>query len=461
MVIWVIFWLVTAVVPQILFYYYHRISVKSPEMAVQPVLFLVDHWFSDLAERFVSLSNARGHGVEAINALAMRQNNQNAVETDGDLRNELRTWLSVFPECRGIYFISRQKIVRVDSGPLHTWDRTAELGKIFHEWEKVSQEVEPYRWLALDPSSSRELLCSIALPLHVNDHDKKEAAMIALEVDFTPLCRMAVEMAEKYELIENKSTIALVNKYGQSTDALQTGGIHLWGPSKNATLPVEEKHFVRFPLTNAPFEIVWEGAVGGPSWYPLAAAMFSLLGLLGFAILILRYGQGIESSSHSTTAPQDEPDARRPFEPDKTLPTPSPIQRTYTAVRLYSAQTTVLVADDNSENRNHCASLLAELGFTIETAVDGREVFDKFAATPDRFSIIFMDLEMPDMNGPAAAKAIRRWENQHRYGGFRIPIIGMGARKTGSVPEINGYTAKPLTQDTLATILSQFMAAVE
>ncbi len=73
-----------------------------------------------------------------------------------------------------------------------------------------------------------------------------------------------------------------------------------------------------------------------------------------------------------------------------------------------SASVEILVAEDNELNADIIASILTEEGFTVTVACNGEEAVTAFEASPPGyFAAIFMDAQMPVMDGYAAARAIR------------------------------------------------------
>jgi CheY-like chemotaxis protein len=69
---------------------------------------------------------------------------------------------------------------------------------------------------------------------------------------------------------------------------------------------------------------------------------------------------------------------------------------------------TVLIAEDVALNRDIMSAMLGDIhGLTIEFACDGLEALETFKASPERYSIIFMDIHMPVMDGIAATREIR------------------------------------------------------
>ena len=81
----------------------------------------------------------------------------------------------------------------------------------------------------------------------------------------------------------------------------------------------------------------------------------------------------------------------------------------------------VLVADNNVANRRYIVALLQSLGAQTSEAADGREAVDIWSQT--RPDAVLLDIRMPNLDGPGAAREIRSREG----GGKRSLIIGISA----------------------------------
>jgi Osmosensitive K+ channel histidine kinase len=108
----------------------------------------------------------------------------------------------------------------------------------------------------------------------------------------------------------------------------------------------------------------------------------------------------------------------------------------------------VLLVEDNDINQTIATMMLEKLGFSVTVAKDGREGYTKFLTSqPYQFDLIFMDIQMPVMNGYEAAEAIRSSNHPQAQS---IPIIAMTAnvfkedvakaRSSG----MNAHIGKPL-----------------
>ena len=133
-----------------------------------------------------------------------------------------------------------------------------------------------------------------------------------------------------------------------------------------------------------------------------------------------------------------------PFSAGDTVPDAQPEQ----AVTLPSKPMTLLIAEDNELNYEIVAEQLAVRGIHCVRAENGAECVREFEhAAADDFDAILMDMQMPEMNGPEAAAAIRA---SGHPAAKRIPIIALTANAYREDIEkclhsgMNAHLSKPI-----------------
>ncbi|MGB5735151.1 MAG: response regulator, partial [Thiohalocapsa sp.] len=121
----------------------------------------------------------------------------------------------------------------------------------------------------------------------------------------------------------------------------------------------------------------------------------------------------------------------------------------------------VLMAEDNPVNQMVALSMLERMGLEVDLAKNGQEALRMSAAS--RYALILMDVQMPIMDGLAAARAVR--EREHRDGLPRVPIIAVTANAMSDDREsclqagMDDYLAKPFKRGQLREILVRWLAA--
>ena len=120
----------------------------------------------------------------------------------------------------------------------------------------------------------------------------------------------------------------------------------------------------------------------------------------------------------------------------------------------------ILVAEDNVVNQRLAVSLLTRRGHVATIAANGREAVA--AVARERFDLVLMDVQMPEMGGFEATAEIRAAESA---GGARLPIVAMtahamsGDRERCLAAGMDGYVAKPIDPEALFRAIDEAMAA--
>ena len=139
------------------------------------------------------------------------------------------------------------------------------------------------------------------------------------------------------------------------------------------------------------------------------------------------------------------------------LPEPVPVERTHQEPRK---DVSVLVAEDNPVNREVTAEMLSVEGYHAHTACNGREAVE--AMMNRTFDLVFMDCQMPEMDGFAATAAIRIREKD--LGLPRVPIIALtahaiaGDRERCLAQDMDDYLSKPFRQTQLITVVRRWVS---
>ena len=121
----------------------------------------------------------------------------------------------------------------------------------------------------------------------------------------------------------------------------------------------------------------------------------------------------------------------------------------------------VLLVEDNELNREIATAIVEELGLDVDIAEDGMDAVNIMSSAAGRkYDLIFMDIQMPKMDGYTATREIRTLNDQKCA---NIPIIAMTAnafeedRKKAIKAGMNGHIAKPISADVILENLDQIL----
>jgi two-component system sensor histidine kinase/response regulator len=121
----------------------------------------------------------------------------------------------------------------------------------------------------------------------------------------------------------------------------------------------------------------------------------------------------------------------------------------------------VLVAEDNTVNQLLITRLLEKRGHRMVMTSDGRKALEALAK--DRFDLVLMDVQMPEMDGIQATVALREKEKE-KGDGFHQPVIALTAHAMKGDQErclaagMDGYLTKPIAPQDLDAILNMYVA---
>ncbi len=127
------------------------------------------------------------------------------------------------------------------------------------------------------------------------------------------------------------------------------------------------------------------------------------------------------------------------------------------AVATRSACPRVLLVEDNAVNQKLATRLLEKLGCRVDVAANGREGVELLTLLP--YDLVFMDCQMPEMDGYEATRQIRASETRMSH----VPIIAMTANAMRGDREkcldagMDDYVTKPIRTDDLAAMLRRWM----
>lgn len=121
----------------------------------------------------------------------------------------------------------------------------------------------------------------------------------------------------------------------------------------------------------------------------------------------------------------------------------------------------ILLVEDNEINREIAEEIIGDTGVKVECAANGAEALEMFESHPENYyDLIFMDIQMPVMNGHDACRAIRHLQREDAE---KVPIIAMTAnafaedaiasRRAG----MNEHIAKPLDMEQLMKCMRRWL----
>jgi CheY-like chemotaxis protein len=122
----------------------------------------------------------------------------------------------------------------------------------------------------------------------------------------------------------------------------------------------------------------------------------------------------------------------------------------------------ILLVEDVEINREIVISLLEDFKLEIFEAENGQQAYEQFAADPEKFDLIFMDIHMPVINGYDSTQLIRSFKHPRAQ---TVPIIAMTANVFKDDVDhciavgMNGHIGKPLVFEEIIAVLNKYLTA--
>ncbi|MBB5021505.1 ATP-binding protein [Desulfurispira natronophila] len=148
---------------------------------------------------------------------------------------------------------------------------------------------------------------------------------------------------------------------------------------------------------------------------------------------------------------------------EKKAATPWQTIVTGTGTGRAEAQEPILLAEDNRVNQLAVKAQLEKMGHPVHVAINGREAVEM--ASQGTYRLIFMDCQMPVMDGYQATAAIREWERKNQK--EPTPIIALTANALEQDQErcleagIDTYLTKPVPPETLHALIQGHLSKEE
>lgn len=323
---------------------------------------------------------------------------------------------------------------------LHIINEILDFSKI----EAGRMELDPH------PFRLRELLENALLPLRL----KAESTGVALNIQVTEECPVAVTGDG------TKLRQILVNLVGNAVKFTQQGTVNV------ACTVIQEQNSklaMQFAVTDS--GIGMSAEVCQRIFQPFTQADSSTSRSFGGTGLGLAITQKLTAlmggsiSVHSTPGVGSTFSVQLPFttasadELPPAICAPASIQQSATSLAI-------LLAEDVVINQELAKIMLEKAGHHVTIACNGLEAVEQFKN--NHFDLILMDMQMPEMDGLQATRAIRALEAPGQPG---IQIIAMTANVLESDREncraagMNGFISKPIRQETLFQTLAQITKA--
>ncbi|MEY4387468.1 MAG: hypothetical protein RLY20_2751 [Verrucomicrobiota bacterium] len=254
-----------------------------------------------------------------------------------------------------------------------------------------------------------------------------------------------------------------------------------WG--LDATTATSGREALEILRGNTPFAVaILDMQMPGLDGLMLAAEIRQLAAHANLPLVLLT-SMGVRTDSPEFTTARFVCNLNKPVKPGKlrdalihavagAKPAPAPVRLTtpgkldpQMAARL---PLRVMVCDDNTINQKVAQRILAQMGYHAAVTSNGREAVD--AINREHFDLVFMDLQMPEMNGLEATQVIRERQQQtSQFPNFSPPVIVVAMTASAMVGDrdkciasgMDDYVSKPVRPDDLRAVIEKWGAKVK
>ncbi len=138
---------------------------------------------------------------------------------------------------------------------------------------------------------------------------------------------------------------------------------------------------------------------------------------------------------------------------------PEPVVLSATQQETLDTTRAILLAEDNPANQKLATVQLQKLGYRVEVVSNGRQAAEALLQSPHEYGLALMDCQMPEMDGFAATRLIRKAELTT---GHHVPVIAMtanamqGDRNECIAAGMDDYISKPVNLDSLLQVIARW-----